>query len=268
MLYNKNVRTYTKKELKPYKILDILGMIFAAIGTFNNFYQGVDHPPFTESFFYPYTNILVPAVNIFTLVATIVYLFIPNQVWFLFFLYLLETVNLIFTGFPVVGITLYINFFAFFCAGGYAKSHFKIKFAVAALILISMISLEYRHSLTDIIYYVAFSSFEMECYFLLYFMLQERLCFLFKDVDVPGLAPEITLPPKGSVLNLKEMGLSERQISCIHYTLSTNFNFKKIAEELITSESTIKKEMQYLYKLFGVKNRELLRLLLIQYTIG
>ncbi len=51
MLYNKNVRTYTKKELKPYKILDILGMIFAAIGTFNNFYQGVDHPPFTESFF-------------------------------------------------------------------------------------------------------------------------------------------------------------------------------------------------------------------------
>ena len=96
MLYNKNVRTYTKKELKPYKILDILGMIFAAIGTFNNFYQGVDHPPFTESFFYPYTNILVPAVNIFTLVATIVYLFIPNQVWFLFFLYLLETVNLIF----------------------------------------------------------------------------------------------------------------------------------------------------------------------------
>ena len=95
MLYNKNVRTYTKKELKPYKILDILGMIFAAIGTFNNFYQGVDHPPFTESFFYPYTNILVPAVNIFTLVATIVYLFIPNQVWFLFFLYFFRYVVLI-----------------------------------------------------------------------------------------------------------------------------------------------------------------------------
>ena len=44
-------------------------------------------------------------------------------------------------------------------------------------------------------------------------------------------------------------------------------NYKKIAEELITSESTVKKNMQDLYKLFGVKNREMLRLLLIQYTI-
>ena len=73
---------------------------------------------------------------------------------------------------------------------------------------------------------------------------------------------EIQGDKRFSVDDLKEMGLSERQISCIHYTLSTNFNFKKIAEELITSESTIKKEMHYLYKLFGVKNRELLRLLL------
>lgn len=258
---------YSKKELKPYKILDVLGMIFAAIATFNNFYQGVDHYPFTESIFYPYTNFLVPGINIFTLIATVVYLFIPSQVWLIFFLYLLETVNLMFTGFPVVGITLYINFFAFFCAGGHAKTHFKAKFLAAGLCLVSMIAVKYHASVTDMFFYLAFAAFETGCYFLLYFMLQEQLGFLFANVDVPGLAPEIELPPKGSVLNLKEAGLSERQISCINYTLNTNYNFKKIAEELITSESTIKKEMQCLYKRFGVKNRELLRLLLVQYTI-
>ena len=246
---------YSKKELKPYKILDVLGMIFAAIATFNNFYQGVDHYPFTESIFYPYTNFLVPGINIFTLIATVVYL------------YLLETVNLMFTGFPVVGITMYINFFAFFCAGGHAKTHFKAKFLAAGLCLVSMIAVKYHASVTDMFFYLAFAAFETGCYFLLYFMLQEQLGFLFANVDVPGLAPEIELPPKGSVLNLKEAGLSERQISCINYTLNTNYNYKKIAEELITSESTIKKEMQCLYKRFGVKNRELLRLLLVQYTI-
>ena len=260
--------SYTKKDLKPYKILDILGLSFAAVATFNNFANGVDHDPFTQSILYPYTNVLVPATNLFTLIATIVYLFIPKQIWLLFFLYLLETVNLMLTGFPRIGITLYVNFFAFFCAGGFAKRYFKTKAAIAGTFLLLLILANYNSTtIYDLVFYIAFAAFEMGCYILLYFILQERLSFLFTEVEVPGIKPVVKLPPRGSSLNLQELGLTERQISCIKYTLNTNYNYKKIAEELITSESTVKKDMQDLYKIFGVKNRELLRLLLVQYTI-
>ncbi len=258
----------SKKDLKPYMILDVLGMVFAAVAAFNNFALGVDHSPFTESILYPYTNFLVPAANIFTFVATIVYLFMPQQLWIIFFLYMLETVNLMLTGFFKIGITLYVNFFAFFCAAGFARHHFKKKAAIAGTILVLMIFANYKSTtILDLIFYTVFAGFEMGCYILLYFLLQEKLNFLFTDVEVPGIKPAIKLPETGSTLDLHELGLTERQIECIKFTLNTDYSFKKIAEELITSESTVKKDMQDLYKFFGVKNRELLRLLLLQYTL-
>ena len=97
--------------------------------------------------------------------------------------------------------------------------------------------------------------------------LVDKLSFLLGDYKVPDLSPSINLPEKGTELDLKSLGLTDRQIACIEYTITTSYNYKQIADKLITSESTVKKDMQDMYKFFGVKNREMLRILLLQYTI-
>lgn len=259
---------YSPKELKLFKILDLIGLVFVAIATLNNFFDGVDHEPFTSSILYPFTNYLVPLANTICLISTILYLLIPTQIWFIFFLFILETVNLMLTGFQSIGIIIYVNAFAFFCASGNAKTYFKQKAIIAGLFLfILMIPTYFTNGIYDFLYYNVFAAFLTSCFAILYFMLQDKLKYLFADINVPDLKPEIELPPTGSVLSLKSLGLTKRQIACINYTLNTSYNYKKIADELITSESTVKKDMQDLYKLFGVKNREMLRLLLVQYNI-
>lgn len=258
----------SKREINLFKILDVIGMTFVAIGTLNNFLDGVDHEPFTKSIFYPYTNFLVPATNIATLAATIFFLFFPTQLWIIFLFFMIESANLLLTGFENVGIAVYINFFAFLCASGYARRHFKLKaIAIGLYLLVLLLTGIPSKGFLFFLYNIGFSAFLAGSYIILYFMLQDKLKFLFTDVDVPGCEPAVKLPQKGSVLDLKAIGLTDRQISCIGYTLNTSYNYKKIAEELITSESTVKKDMQDLFKIFGVKNREMLRLLLVQYTI-
>lgn len=117
------------------------------------------------------------------------------------------------------------------------------------------------------IYHLGMAVFFISCYIALYHLLSDRLSFLVGDFNVPGLDSKVALPEKGSVLDLKSLGLTERQIDCINYTVTTSYSYRQIAEKLITSESTVKKDMQDLFRLFGVKNREMLRLLLVQYTI-
>lgn len=262
------MRKRTSKELNLFKILDLFGMLFVTIATINNFLDGVDHEPFTRSLLYPFTNFLVPGLNIFTLVSTIIYLFIPHHTWIIFWLFFIESVQMILTGFENVGIVMYINFFAVLCASGNARKHFKLKFAFfMVLLFLLLLPIIWTMDLFDFFYYVGFSCFLVGCFVILYFMLKDQLSFLFTDINVPDLVPQAILPEKGSILNLKSLGLTERQIACINYTLNSSYNYKKIAEILITSESTVKKDMQDLYKFFGVKNREMLRLLLVQYTI-
>ncbi|MGI5059138.1 helix-turn-helix transcriptional regulator [Treponema pectinovorum] len=259
---------HTKKELRLFKILDILGALFLAIAIINNFFDGVDHAPFTSSILYPHTNFIVPAVNIFCFVMAIVYLLFPSQIWIIFALFMIEAVHLMSTGFETVGIIIYINFFAILSASGYAKRHFKIKASIFGGILILLLSnIIYSSGFYDFFYYLAMAIFMISCYTILYYMLYDKLNFLFKEIAVPDLKSSLKLPEKGSNLNLKNFGLTQRQISCIHYTLNTSFSYKMIAEKLVTSESTVKKDMQDLYKFFGVKNREMLRLLLLQYKI-
>ena len=266
----------TDKQLKLYRIIDIVGLIFVSIGFFNNIVDGVDQVPFTHSILYPYTNFLVPGTNLFTLILCIVYLFTPTQVWIIFFLFIIQTVNLILTGYTDIGIVLYVNCIAIGFCTGFAKKHFRLKAAIFCsflpLLLLTIVPF-YAHEATWLkgwlvyLYYLGHTAFTVSCYFVLYQLLSDKLSFLLGDYKVPDLSPSINLPEKGGELDLKSLGLTDRQIACIEYTITTSYNYKQIADKLITSESTVKKDMQDMYKFFGVKNREMLRILLLQYTI-
>jgi len=180
-----------------------------------------------------------------------------------------ESAHLVFTGYHHIGTFIYASSLLLLFVMGYAKNYFRIKHIVAATFWVMLLStLFYREDgINEFFFSLCLFAFVSAIYFCAFQMVRDQLNFLVGEVKVPGLDATVELPEKGSELILKNYGLTERQIACVHFTIDSDYNYKTIANELITSESTVKKDMQDLYRIFGVKNREMLRLLLLQYKI-
>ena len=65
----------------------------------------------------------------------------------------------------------------------------------------------------------------------------------------------VKLPPQGSLLNLQDCQLSERQIKIVNEYLETNASYSELADKFIVSVSTVKKEMAHILHIFGVPLR-------------
>lgn len=78
---------------------------------------------------------------------------------------------------------------------------------------------------------------------------------------------EINLPKLGNPISLSDYNLSNRQKEILSEYLKYGTSYKNLAQKFIVSESTVKTEMARIQKQFGVKNREDLRVLLLQYEL-
>lgn len=266
----------TEKQIKFFKFFALFGLFYILIGTVNNFILGVDHEPFTKSLLYPYTNFLVPGANITCAVLVFIYMVFPKQVWLIFVSYFIETLNLILTGFQFIGVLVYINALAFAFTAGLAQIHFKRKAFLSLTLLFCMIgTIFFEYGLADgwiiglqeWLYTLGMAVFFISCYVSFYCMISDKISYLLGDFKVPDIKCKMDLPEKGSDLNLKSFGFSERQISIINYSINSSLSYKRIADKLLISESTVKKEMSSIYDSFGVKNKEMLRMVLVQYNI-
>ena len=127
----------------------------------------------------------------------------------------------------------------------YAQKKFKLKSIISISILFFLLfTLIPSYGLGEFFFSIGLTFFSLACYVIIYKLLSDKLSFLLGDYYIPDYAPLLDLPEKGSTLDLHKLNLTERQIACIHYTIDSTYNYKKIAEELITSESTVKKNMQ------------------------
>lgn len=71
----------------------------------------------------------------------------------------------------------------------------------------------------------------------------------------------------GSILDLSNFNLSERQTKCLVECVCNSLSYKQIAEKIFISESVIKKEMQNIFEIFDVENKEQLKILLAPYKL-
>ena len=78
---------------------------------------------------------------------------------------------------------------------------------------------------------------------------------------------EIKLPSYDEKLYLSDYNLSDRQNKFLMEYLKNGKSYKSMAEIFIVSESIIKTEMSRIQRKFGVKNREDLRVILLQYEV-
>ena len=68
-------------------------------------------------------------------------------------------------------------------------------------------------------------------------------------------------------IHLEEFGLSERQINLVKDYLINKTGYKELGQKYFMSTSTVKKDMNDVFKKFDVKNINELYLLLIQYEV-
>lgn len=265
------VKDNANKE-KFLRIIAAFGLFFDCSAVLNNLQIGTNDETWQKTVLWPLIEripYLVPAIHIAAIIFGIIYLFMPKRVWLLFVLMVVEASHLVVTGYHSIATFIYASALMLMFVSGQGKTNFKRKiFIVFAYWIVLLSTLFFgENGINEFIFAVCFTCFVSAIYLCAFQMVKEQLGFLIGDYQVPGLDSSIKLPAKGSLLNLKEFGLTERQVACVHFTIDSDYNYKTIAAELITSESTVKKDMQDLYRIFGVKNREMLRLLLLQYKI-
>ena len=254
----------SKRHIRSFRVLAICGTIALATGTLLNIVIGSDYP---GSILYPYTSTITPIINgICTILGLITILYPENKYMFPVIL-LIQAVYDIICGFDVLGIFLYSFCMLFFFSKGFFRTHTKIKLLLACILWIGVLTTLFSFGWDSFVFALSVSAFAVASYGVIYSLLYDQLHFLLANVTINPTTPQIELPQKGGTLNLKILNLTDRQRACIHYTLNSTKSYRKIAGELLISESAIKKDMQDLFHLFGVKNREMLRLLLLQYKI-
>ena len=146
------------------------------------------------------------------------------------------------------------------------KTRYKEKIAVLCLywILIT-IGLYFSFNINMVVFEIALTLFYFGLLVCLYKKLESKLSFLLPVAEV--VAPEIPLPAKASALCLSDFGISDRQKFFIQGTVNGGKTYEELAIEYHVSASVVKKDMVAACRLFGVTNKEDLRILLLQYKL-
>lgn len=241
-----------------------LMILFAGIVQVVGFVISITVEDFSKSYV-PYFDFIVPVVNISCAAVCFFLVIFPKfrllQSIVLFTQGIVMTLNnLIF-----LGVFLYCFGIVLLYCYGYLKSKKNLKIVVCMIfLLISFLPILFKND-SNFFMAIAYSFFILFSYFHLYSVIKENLFGLF-----PFLANKITdvkFPEPGGTINLVGYGLSERQINLVKEYKKENASYRRLADDFKTSESTIKQEMSKICRLLGVRNAEVLLLLLQQYDM-
>ncbi len=246
------------------RVYERLMIFFAAIVQFIGFVISLTVEDFSKSFL-PYFETIVPIVNISCFAICIFLVFVPKIKFLQSVVLFIQGIIMTLNNMIFLGVFLYCFGIALLFCYGYLKTRTsrKVLFAVIPLFLsfFSILSTSLSNFLMAWAYYL----FLLFSYFHLYNCIKNSLFDLF-----PFLSTKIStasLPTPGESINFSKYGLSERQEKIIKDFLKDESNYKKLAEDFVTSESTIKQEMNKICKTFGVENASVLKLLFRQYSI-
>ena len=149
-------------------------------------------------------------------------------------------------------------------SGGFFINHFYLKLTILLLIWLSLILGLIPFGTERMILSYAAICFFCAFYYHIYKKMKNALANYLPPSMVDS---EINLPEPGNPISLSDYNLSNRQKEILSEYLKYGTSYKNLAQKFIVSESTVKTEMARIQKQFGVKNREDLRVLLLQYEL-
>lgn len=239
------------------------GMVALATGTILNIVFGSNYP---DSLI-PHTSVVTPVVNGACTVLAMVYVFFPLNKCLLMVILGIQCVYDVLTGFDILGLFLFMFINLLLFCGGWYKVELRRKvtsmFCGWLIVLLTLIPF----GVERFVFAAVLTVFMLATFNCIYHLLTDKLSGLLLDMESIQGKAKISLPASGSTLNLYELGFTERQCGCVDACLRGGISYRMLADKYNVSESAIKKDMSFLYRFFGVPNREMLRLLLTQYKI-
>lgn len=220
-------------------------------------------PPETRTVI-PCPKISIPIINSLCALLTFVTIFKISWRFLQYFILFVESLCTIFTGYELLGIFLYSALLIKLFMNGFFIKRFYFKLIVLLAIWFASIL-----GLIPFGWERVILSYSAICFFCaFYYHVYKKM-----EADLANYLPPTTirakvqLPAYGEKIYLSDYDFSERQKKILLEYLKYGDSYKTIADKFFTSESTIKTEMSKIQKKIGVKNREDLRVLLLQYEI-
>ncbi len=257
-----NKKTLISK-FDPFRFFGFTGFIALTTSVIIDTIYGI-HNPYT---IVPFVHIVTYIVNGFSILMTILIMINPSNKKIILAVVSVECVYTVLIGYELLGILLYGFLVLLLFAWGFFVHKFAkkvlISFSLWNIILLSLLP----YGLQRFFFAFGVSLFNVSTYVCVYSVLFSKVSdFLPALQNSPeGNAP--ILPKSGSLLLFQNYPFTERQVMCIYLVMLGASSYKAIADKLSISISVIKKEMLEIFHFFGVKNREMLFILLSQYNL-
>lgn len=143
----------------------------------------------------------------------------------------------------------------------------KLKLYSICILWILLLTTLIPFGIDRFIFAFAVSIFMTVAFIYIYFLLFKKFSFLLLREKSTNFQKRISNLLPGSILDLSNFNLSERQTKCLVECVCNSLSYKQIAEKIFISESVIKKEMQNIFEIFDVENKEQLKILLAPYKL-
>lgn len=250
-----------RKFLIPERIMYFFGAIVLSIAIVMNITTQI---PFVSII--PATQWVEVAINGICAILCIILVINPNYTILSYILFFVEAGITVHIGFIGIGTLLFSAGFAFaFVNGEFMTNRRKKIIGLVSYWSIIVIGTYFAFGIKFFLFEVALTLFYFGLAVCLYKKVESSLSYLLHNNDM--VSSKISLPPRGSVLNLSDYGLTERQIMFILGSIKNGETYETLAEHCHVSVSVVKKDMAAACKIFGVTNREALRLLFLRYKI-
>ncbi|MCR4741604.1 MAG: hypothetical protein K5866_01865 [Treponema sp.] len=214
----------------------------------------------------PYTKYVEAFVNSLCAILCIVIIIKPDLLILQYFVLTVEATITTLIGFVGIGTMVLMFFILTLFANGAFKKNLKKKIIILVIWWLLVAAGLYKpFGIKPVLFLLALTCMYTAMFLAIYDRLKASLSYLFPDKEIA--ASNIKLPPYGSEIDLSDYGLTERQIKFLTTYLYKGKSYDQIARENFISLSVVKKEMAFCCKAFGVKNREALMILLLQYKI-
>lgn len=251
------------KQTKKDKILLIVSSIFLTTASILSFIL----TPETRSII-PYPGIVIPIINTSSALTCIVSIFIPRHYKIpAYIVTFVQAISTTLTGYETLGIILYAAGTSLLFCDGFFKKHYRKKIIVLFCVwfssLFGIIPFGWHRVILAIatsVFYLVFNLFVAD-------RLSQLLAPLLPSSNLDSLELKVKLPRAGETVSLTKLGLTKRQAEFVISYITNGYTYTMLADQFITSISTIKGEMAATFKIFGVKNKEELRIILMQYEL-
>ncbi len=251
-------------EIYPTILFGSGGFIALSVGTILNLIYGAN---FSQSII-PFANIMTPIINGICALLCLVFVFSSKKTLISLIVLITQSIYSVLTGYDLLGMFHFflINLILFY--NNFYNTKTKLKFISIYLLWILLLTSLISFGIDRFIFAFAVSIFMTSAFIYIYFLIFKKFSFLLLKEKNSSFQKKISDLLPGSILDLSSFNLTERQTKCLVDCIYNNLSYKQIAEKIFISESVIKKEMQNIFEVFDVENKEQLKILLAPYKLN